>query len=276
MRVLTWIIIGAAAVYLAVTAAAYIMQRSLLYFPPARYVSPLESGVPFMRDVQIMTSYGASVSWYVPAASGDKPVVMFFHGNGSAVYSGRDIFKDLRAQGYGVLSVSYPGYPHKDNAGGGSGQPTESGLIAAALESYSYLRQAGIPPERIIYYGTSLGSGVAAQLTAQHPPALLIMEAPFNSVLDMGKMRISFLPVRVLLKDKFRSDLALATYNGPLIWMHGTGDQIIPLAQGRKLYDGYNGPKTAHVFDGGLHTNLWARGGREVIFTRLAEMFPDG
>jgi len=100
------------------------------------------------------------------------------------------------------------------------------------------------------------------------------MDAPFNSTLDMAKLKTPFLPVTLLMKDKFRSDLALQNYNGPLIWTHGTNDRIIPIAQGQKLYDGYDGPKTAHVFDGGRHTNLWGLGGRDIVLARLAKMFP--
>jgi len=107
---------------------------------------------------------------------------MVFHGNASSVYSNHDIFRDLINQGYGVWSVTYPGYP------GGEGKPTQEKLTLAAQWQYDLLLAKGIKPENIIFYGTSLGSGVAAQLAVTHKPALLIMDAPFNSVLDMGRI----------------------------------------------------------------------------------------
>ena len=72
------------------------------------------------------------------------------------------------------------------------------------------------------------------------------------------------------MKDKFESDKALAGLDVPMIWIHGTADRIVPLSQGRKLYDGYGGPKTAHIIEGGQHTNLWFLGGREIVLNALA------
>jgi len=95
------------------------------------------------------------------------------------------------------------------------------------------------------------------------------MDAPFNSVLDMGRKQIPWLPVSLLMKDTFQSDKALAGLDVPLIWIHGTADSIIPIAQGQKLYDGYKGPKSAHIIEGGQHTNLWFLGGREIVLGAL-------
>jgi len=83
---------------------------------------------------------------------------------------------------------------------------------------------------------------VAAQLAVRHKPTLLIMDAPFNSVLDMGKKQVPWLPVSLLMKDKFQSDKALANLDVPLIWIHQNGQ----------------------------HTNLWFLGGREIVLNALA------
>ena len=140
----------------------------------------------------------------------------------------------------------------------------------AAKTQYEWILAQGIKPENIIFYGTSLGSGVAAQLTAKHQPSLLVMDAPFNSILDMGRKQVPWLPVSLLMKDKFQSDKAIAGLKVPLIWIHGTADRIVPIAQGQKLYDGYEGPKSAHVIEGGQHTNLWFLGGRDIVLGALA------
>ena len=170
------------------------------------------------------------------------------------------------AAGHGVWSVGYPGYP------GSEGVPSQAALTLAAERQYEELLNRGHSPENIIFYGTSLGSGVAAQLAAKHKPALLIMDAPFNSVLDMGKKQVPWLPVSLLMKDTFQSDKALANLDVPLIWVHGTADSIIPLSQGQKLYDGYKGPKSGHIIQGGQHTNLWFLGGREIVLNALKDM----
>ena len=265
------------AAYLAVTAFVFFTQRSFQYFPPDVYVTPQAAGVD-MKEInyRMRPGVGAGINtvpdltfWYAAPASDTAPVIMFFHGNGSAVYSNSHIFSDLMAGGYGVLSVAYTGYP------GSGGLATQEAIVRAANFQRAWLGSEKITDDRIVYFGTSLGSGVAAQLTADKPPALLIMDAPFNSTLDMGKRMMPALPVSLLMKDKFRSDVALKSYDGPMIWMHGVKDRIVPIAQGQKLYDGYDGPKSAHVFEGGRHTNLWGLGGRDIVLERLKTLYPN-
>jgi fermentation-respiration switch protein FrsA (DUF1100 family) len=261
MKMLIWIFGILAVIYIGLVLFIYGAQRKLLYFPPAVYLSPQDVNVAMeeWRDAD-----GDVVAWWSPPATERHSVVMVFHGNGSAIYSNYDIFRDLIEVGHGVLSVGYPGYP------GQSGSPTQQGLVDAAKAQYEALLARNITPDRIVFYGTSLGSGVAAQLSHSYEPALLFVDAPFNSTLDMAKMTMRFLPVGLLMKDTFRSDLALQGKTFPLIWTHGTADKVVPLSQGQRLYDGYQGPKEAHIIKGGDHINLWALGGREIVLRHLA------
>ena len=261
MKWLKLILLAVLALYLIAAAIVFTFQRKILYFPPNIYLTPSAVGVAEMVEIN-----GGVDGWYAPPADKSGKVVMVFHGNASAVYSNHDIFRDIINEGYGVWSVGYPGYP------GGKGKPTQEKLTLAAQRQYDLLLAKGIKPENIIFYGTSLGSGVAAQLSATHKPALLIMDAPFNSVLDMGRSQVPWLPVSLLMKDKFESDKALAGLDVPLIWIHGTADRVIPISQGQKLYDGYDGPKSAHIIEGGQHTNLWFLGGREIVLGALADL----
>jgi len=244
MKFLKLILFAALSLYLIVASAVFIGQRKLLYFPPDIYLTPTAVGVPDMTEIK----EGAG-GWYAPPASPDGKVVMVFHGNGSAVYSNHDIFRDL----------------------GSEGQPSQDGMVMAAKTQYEWVLAQGIKPENIIFYGTSLGSGVAAQLAVKQQPSLIVMDAPFNSVLDMGRQTVRWLPVSLLMKDKWQSDKALKDLDVPLIWIHGTADRVIPISQGQKLYDGYNGPKSAHIIEGGQHTNLWFLGGREIVLSSLKE-----
>lgn len=246
--------------YLALMAIAFFGQRKLLYFPPADYISPEQAKLPLQ---EITTSEG-HLGWYAPPRDGQS-VIMVFHGNASDIGSNTHIFRDLLAQGHGVFSVGYPGYP-----GNAETAPTQQGLTRAAQSQYDWLRTQDVSADRIIFYGTSLGSGVAAQLSRTRPPALLVMDAPFNSVLDMARAQTRILPVRLLLRDTWRSDLALAAYDGPLIWIHGDRDAVIPVQQGRKLYDSYDGPKSAHIISGSGHAGNWALGGRDIVLRALA------
>ncbi len=259
------LLVSALIIYLAIAAIVFALQRKMLYFPPDIYLAPEAVQLGEFEEIQIQSVSGdALLAWWSPPAGEAGKVILFFHGNASAIYTNHDIFKDLIGAGHGVMSIGYVGYP------GAGGKPTQKAISAGVERQYDYLvNDIGISPQRLVYYGTSLGSGIAAQLAAKHLPALLIMEAPFNSVLDIGQRQMPFLPAKLLMKDQYRSDQALKDLHVPLIWMHGTADEVIPMAQGQKLYDGYTGPKSAHIFPGGQHKNLWGLGGREIVLEAL-------
>ena len=240
-------------IYVALAAIAFFNQRKMLYFPSNVLYSPPQGITEIKTEAN-------SLALYSPAKD-NLPTVMVFHGNASAIDSNLHIFRDLQRAGYGVWSVGYPGYP------GAAGTPTQENIVAAAIDQYQHLSSLGA--EKIVFYGTSLGSGVAAQLAAHHLPDLLILDAPFNSLTDMARQNMPILPVDVLLKDKWQSDKAIQGLDVPLIWIHGTNDNIIPITQGQKLYDGYGGPKTAHIISGASHINTWLNGGREIVLSAL-------
>ena len=239
--------------YAAILAAVFFAQRQFLYFPPNFYHAPPAGWT------EVKTPSGI-LGWHSPAQNG-KPTVMVFHGTGSSIDSNLHIFRDLQAEGYGVWSAGYPGYP------GNAGKPAQRPIVAAAKDQYEILTDLGVT--EIVFYGTSLGSGVAAQLAQDFEPSLLIMDAPFNSMADMAQRNMPFLPSRVLLKDKWQSGLALKDLTAPMIWIHGTADRIVPLSQGRTLFDGYEGPKSSHIIAGAHHTNTWQKGGREIVLEAL-------
>lgn len=250
------ILIIALAIYFIIVALAYFFQRSLLYFPPEFYNSPPD----WMAEIR---AADGSLAWWLPPARDTAPVILVFHGNASSIDSSMPLFREFRAQGYGVLSVGYPGYP------GNAGQPTQASLTAAATAQYDWVISQGVAADRIVLHGTSLGSGVASQLAAKRDIGMIILSSPFQSTLAVAKESMRFLPIGLLMKDTFRSDLALAELRVPLIWLHGTDDRVIPLASGQALFDGYSGPKTAHILPGANHNNVWLSGGREHALAAL-------
>lgn len=242
--------------YAGLAAIAFLAQRKLIYFPPSYYHPPPEQ----MNELR---TESGGLGWYSPAKP-DHPTVMVFHGNASSIDSNMHIFRDLQSAGHGVWSMGYPGYPGTD------GTPTQRSLVNAAVDQYEHLLAMGV--ENIAFYGTSLGAGMAAQLAARHQPDMLIVDAPFNSVLDMARHQMPILPTSALLKDRWMSDKALEGLNVPLIWIHGTADNVIPIAQGQKLFDGYTGPKSAYIITGAGHNNTWLNGGRDTVLTALSKL----
>lgn len=260
------IFLSISALYLLALAALYVLQRSVLYIPPSMYFTPIGVNLESAVEVPILDDTANILGWWMQPKDDNAPVVMFFHGNGSAVYSNHEIYRELHAQGYGVFALAYPAYP------GRAGTTTQESLTAAAVGGYDYIAAQGVSAERVAFYGTSLGAGVAAQLAVRRRPALIIMEAPFTSAADMAQLSFPVFPARLLTKDKFRSDAALAGTDIPMVWLHGTQDRVIPFSVGQDLFEGYDGPKSSFVIEGGGHNDLWYRGGREVIMKQLNQL----
>ena len=249
----------AAVLYLLALLIIFMMQRQFMYFPPASHPGLSSTGLTEMVDVKIANVDGSELSsWWHPPEPG-QAVVIFFHGNGSSIYGGRFIYQHLIAEDFGVLAAEYPGYP------GSQGSPTERSLIAAAEAHYDFVTKQGVSPDQIYLYGTSLGAGVSVQLAARKPVGKIVIEAPFNSMLDMTRIRMPLFAYWPVVKDKYRSDQALKNLDVPILWVHGTSDRVIPIAQGQKLFDGYDGPKEQMIIGNGSHVNLWVSGGRERI-----------
>ena len=259
MKWLIRLLIGAIFIYCLILLAIFIFQRDLLYFPRDHYNPPPD----WMAEVK---AEDGSLFWWAAPERDTAPVLMVFHGNGSSIDSLGYIFEACREQGYGVLSVGYPGYPGNEAA-----RPTQSAILEASIAQYDKALDLGAKPDQIIFYGTSLGSGAAAQLAVERTPKILILDAPFKSTLSIAKTNMPVFPVGLLMKDTYRSDLALENVNMPLIWIHGTQDRDIPLSSGQALFDGYSGPKSAHILEKANHINTWFHGGREVVIEALSD-----
>lgn len=254
--------------YLFMLVIIFFIQRSFLYFPPSDYRLPETYGLENVESLEITLENGdlCRVWWHSPMDE-TRPVVMVFHGNGSAHDTLPDIVGDLAAEGYGVLTAEYPGYP------GCAGKPTQTAIVDAVTDQYRWIRAQNIDADRIVFYGTSLGTGVASQLSLTHTPRLMIVDAPFNSGTDMAQMRMPIFPARYLMRDTYRSDNALRGRDIPLLWIHGTKDMVVPFSQGEKLYNGYTGSKRFLTIPGGRHSNLWGLGGRESTIAFIEETF---
>ena len=247
-------------IYVGLVALLYVTQRKLLYFPPETYHTPPE----WMEEVR---ADDGSLSWWAAPTRDTAPVMIVFHGNASSIDRLNYIFRELKAEGYGVLSLGYPSYPGNED-----GTATQKTLTQTGIAQYDAIIARGIAPERIVFYGTSLGSGVASQVAVQRQPRLLILDAPFQSTQAIAQSNMPIIPIGLLMKDTYRSDLALQNLDMPLIWMHGRLDRAIPLTSGQALYEGYDGPKSAHLFDLANHHNTWFHGGKTVVMEALAAL----
>ena len=210
-------------------ALVYVGQRSLQYFPERRRTAPGTIGLPEAEEVVLDTADGERVIvWHVPPREG-RPVFLYFHGNGGSLRWRDERFRALVADGSGLVALSYRGY------GGSSGRPTETGLIEDATAAYAFaiVRYSA---ERIVLWGESLGSALAITLAAEKPVGCLVLEAPFTSAANVGAQHYWFVPVRLLMKDQFRSDRRVGRVMAPVLVVHGENDAVVPIILGERLF----------------------------------------
>jgi uncharacterized protein len=259
------LLLSGAVIYLGLVAVMYFAQRSLMYFPETVRTSPAQAGLPEAEEVMLDTADGEHViAWHV-APRVDQPVVLYFHGNGGALRYRVDRYRALTQDGAGLVALSYRGY------GGSSGRPSEAGLIEDARATYAFAA-ARYPAARLVLWGESLGTGVAVALAAEKQVARLVLEAPFFSAVSIAASAYPFVPVRLLMKDQFRSDLRIRNVTVPVLIMHGDHDTVIPIEAGERLYALVNGPKRFVRIAGAGHEDLGLRA-VEAAKTFLAERF---
>ena len=262
MGILRLLLLVAVLVYAAITLFMYVQQRSFQYFPAHKGTAPQALGLSGVSEERLRTPDGETVVlWHAPAPPG-QPTVLFLHGNGGEIADRSERFAFLQSQGFGVLFLSYRGY------GASTGSISERGLISDALTAYEFLRGKGVAPGDIMLLGESLGTGVAIQLAAQRPVGAVALEAPYTATVDIAADIYWWLPVRLLMKDQFRSRDHIAQVKVPLLIQHGDADRLVPVAQGRALFAMANEPKQLVILPGEGHDAVFDRGvwEREVAF----------
>ncbi|TYO63267.1 alpha/beta hydrolase [Bradyrhizobium hipponense] len=245
-----WIVLLLVTGYLAGLTVLYVRQREMLFpIPTAARTTPAAAGFPEAEEHVLTSSDGEKVIvWHAPAKPG-RSVVLYFHGNGDSLAGLVGRFKAITADGTGLVALSYRGYA------GSSGAPSEQGLLLDAAAAYAFT-SARYAPERINVWGFSLGSGVAVAAASEHPVGKLILEAPYTSAVDVAASLYRFVPVRLLMRDPFRSDERVARVTVPLLVMHGTDDLVISIVFGERLFALAHEPKQFVRFAGGGHDNL--------------------
>src|SRR6478672_9126690 len=168
MTLVMWLV----AVYAAICAVVYFGNRLFMYFPNPTRPAPAEAGLDDVDEIEIVAADGVTlVAWYAPAR-GDKPTVLYFHGNAANAANRAPKIEMIRRSGFGVFYLNNRGY------GGSGGKPTEERNVADAVAAYDHVIGLEVPADRIVAYGESLGSGQAVRLAAERPIAAVVLEAP--------------------------------------------------------------------------------------------------
>ena len=227
-------------------------QRTMIYHPSTESPEVLEAYAREAGYLPWRDAGGEWIGWRPEQAPEGGRRVLVFHGN-----AGLALHRTYYAEGFAALEESwevilfeYPGY------GARGGRPSEKAFFRGASEAVELLgREEGRP---IVLVGESLGSGVAAEMARRFPDRIagLVLVTPFTDLAEVGARHFPFLPVRLFLRDRYDNVRALREYDGPVAVLLAGRDEVIPADLGRKLYEGYSGPKRLWVQEGRTHNTL--------------------
>jgi pimeloyl-ACP methyl ester carboxylesterase len=251
-RLVRGLLVAIAGAYLLVVGAIWYWQAKVI-FRPSRIVdtTPLNSGVKF-DDVRLPLQGDQLAGWWVPSEDVHSGTLLYLHGNAANVAANLDHVLRLRSAGLNVFIIDYRGYGSSTG-----GPPREKLLYEEAERAWKYLvAERNIPPAHIAIYGHSLGGAVAIDLASKHPEAgALITEGTFTSIADLAD-RFSFaayLPVRLILTERFDSISKIGGIHLPTLILHGEADRMNPPLSARRLYDATPGPKQLALIPSGGH-----------------------
>ncbi len=195
-----YLLIGAVSLCVLALCAVYLGQRRLIYLPDRIRTLPAQAGLADVEERVLRTPDGARViAWYGMAKPG-QPTILYFHGNAGSLANRAPRIERFMGEGWGVYMMTYRGY------GGGTGSPTEAANVADARLAYGALLLEGVEPSSIILYGESLGTGVAVRLATEREVGGVVLDAPYTSIVDVAASVYPFLPVRLLLADRYEFD----------------------------------------------------------------------
>jgi len=243
MNYLSLILLTFVLIYFLIVILTYIFQRNLLYHPNENNYANDQLLVP-IEKISIKNKDNINLkAWYYKKDLNNYKTILFLHGNaGSLANRIHKInhFKDINVN---FLLLSWRGF------NGNKGKPTEKGLYEDARSAVQWLSDQGIEKKDIIIYGESLGTGIASEIAQNKKYAGIILESPFTSMIDAGYDKYPFLPVKLLLKDKYESNKKIKNIKSPILIMHGRIDNIVPFYMGKKMYELANEPKYFYFSD---------------------------
>jgi pimeloyl-ACP methyl ester carboxylesterase len=236
-------------IYLLIVLAALIFQRRLIYFPRTIPPALAEPAAAELGFVPWRNPSGQIIGWKLPTTSSPVASVLITHGNaGCAIDRGYLAGPIHDAAPVDVYVLEYPGY------GARTGSPDKRSILAAADEAFGLLTNS--LPKYLV--SESIGAGVACYLAKAHSTdvAGLVLFMPYHDLASVAQRKMPFLPAYLLLFDRFNPAECLRDYRGPVKIVLAGADEIIPVESGRRLFEGYQGPKNLQIIPGAHHNEI--------------------
>ena len=242
-------------------------QRRLIYLPDSGPPATAQEALPGARDVVLETEDGLQLgAWFLPGSEPGAAGVLVANGNGGNRGSRAPLARALGDAGLAVLLFDYRGYA------GNPGDPSEAGLALDVRAARTFLLdEAGVPEDRLLYFGESLGAAVVAELATEYPPAGLVLRSPFVDLASVGAVHYPFLPVRALLRDRYPVTEHVARVQAPTTVVYGSRDSIVPPEQSRAVAEASAGLHRVVEVAGADHNDLVLLDGNAVV-TAIVEL----
>ena len=226
--------------YFIIILFVYFYQRNLLYHPSEN--NYLNDKITFnYEEILIETDKKIKLkSWFIKKDLDKFKTILIFHGNAGNLFNRVYKLNELNKLDVNILLISWRGFS------GNKGKPTEKNLYRDADESVKWLNNQGVISKNIILYGESLGTGVATELGTSNAFGGIILESPFTSIANAAKIYYPYLPVSIILKDRYDSIGKIKNINTPIFIMHGKMDNIVPQQMGLELFEKANNPKYSY------------------------------
>jgi len=227
-------------VYLIFIVFLYFYQRNLLYHPNENNYSG-DNLIVKVEKVKILTPDNLQLNgWFHKKNLADYKTIVYFHGNAGTLDNRihkLNHFKDINVN---FLIIAWRGFS------GNKGKPTENGLYIDGKSAVDWVMKKGVKEENIVLYGESLGTGIASEIAQNKNFAGVILETPFTSMVDAAKNFYPFIPIGLLLKDRYENKKKVININIPIMIMHGERDNIVPFSMGKKIFEIANEPKYSY------------------------------
>ena len=224
-------------------------QRSFIYLPRPGPIDPVEAGLTKYTRKEITDREGIKIAYWESTNSAHLPLLIYFHGNGGGLYYFVPPLKYFQHHKFHVIAMEYRGYP------GSPEGKSEQNIVKDGATLVAHVHQH-YPKQKLIFWGYSLGSGVATEVATYHQPDLMVLEAPFTAVVDRAGEMFPMLPVKYLMRDTYLSREAISKLHMPLFIMHGDQDWVIPMHHGKDLFALANEPKQFKIYPGYGHLDL--------------------
>jgi len=234
------IVIGILVIYTSLLVLLFIFQRNLMYHPDENnyFGDKLEVDI---KKIKINTSDDIDLlGWFHKKDLKRFKTIVYFHGNAGSLENRIHKLNHFKDMDVNFLIIAWRGFS------GNKGKPSEEGLYIDANSTILWLKNLGLTEKDIILYGESLGTGVATEIAQSNGYAGLVLETPFTSMVEAAKNFYPYIPVSLLLKDKYDNQKKIKNINIPILVMHGEVDQIVPFRMGKKIYEIANQPKYSY------------------------------